>query len=514
MINPLAVKNFLARELDDSTDVKTAGDTYVNEKFSELGLIPRPGDEKIMTHQKAGFILGAHYRQFLLFFDMGLGKTLTSILLMRYFRQIDCRKILVLVPNSCNIYDWNEELRRWSDLDDVTISTYAGFYHKACHKTQVTYRKKTSNKMIPNPAKLAELLAGFDMVVYDEITMLGNPSSLGQRIGQIISANCKYRIGLTGTPFGKNMMELWGIFRVIDNGLTLGQTIGMFREAFFNKVRDYWKGWDYKFKPGMTGELNRMIRHRSLRYEKTECLDLPEKVFGVRHYSISREALPYLKKLWEEARERDEDGEKITKNMFHKLRAVCSGFLPVVYDGKKDYITFASNPKFDSLIELIHECDDKMVIFYEYLRTGEMLRERMKREKIRAVCVDSSIGPAARFAARDSFANDPNVQLFMASSAGAYGLNLQIANYLVLLETPTNPKTRKQEIDRVHRIGQQKTVFVYDFCASHSIEKKILTSLEANEDLFLLVIEGKVRKDELRLDWVPGESGDRLCHQR
>ena len=79
--------------------------------------------------------------------------------------------------------------------------------------------------------------------------------------------------------------------------------------------------------------------------------------------------------------------------------------------------------------------------------------------------------------------------------AGGVGLNLTAADYVFILDPWWNPAAEAQAIDRAHRIGQDKTVFIYKFITKNSVEEKILalqnaklklsTELITTEDSFV-----------------------------
>ncbi|RLD91983.1 MAG: ATP-dependent helicase, partial [Bacteroidetes bacterium] len=72
------------------------------------------------------------------------------------------------------------------------------------------------------------------------------------------------------------------------------------------------------------------------------------------------------------------------------------------------------------------------------------------------------------------FQNDPHCSLFLISlKAGGVGLNLTAADYVFILDPWWNPAAEMQALNRAHRIGQEKNVFVYRFISIDSIEEKI-----------------------------------------
>jgi len=75
----------------------------------------------------------------------------------------------------------------------------------------------------------------------------------------------------------------------------------------------------------------------------------------------------------------------------------------------------------------------------------------------------------------DDFEKKSDIKLFLLSlKAGGTGLNLTAADYVFILDPWWNPASENQAIDRAHRIGQQKNVFVYKFITRKTVEEKIL----------------------------------------
>jgi SNF2 family DNA or RNA helicase len=74
--------------------------------------------------------------------------------------------------------------------------------------------------------------------------------------------------------------------------------------------------------------------------------------------------------------------------------------------------------------------------------------------------------------------------------AGGLGLNLTAADYVFLLDPWWNPAVEAQAVDRVHRIGQTNTVFVYRMVTAGTIEERIQALKASKKDLFDKLIGG------------------------
>ena len=65
--------------------------------------------------------------------------------------------------------------------------------------------------------------------------------------------------------------------------------------------------------------------------------------------------------------------------------------------------------------------------------------------------------------------------MFLISTrAGGLGLNLMSANHVVLYDSDWNPQVDLQAMDRAHRIGQTKKVYVYRLITKDTVEEKMI----------------------------------------
>ena len=98
---------------------------------------------------------------------------------------------------------------------------------------------------------------------------------------------------------------------------------------------------------------------------------------------------------------------------------------------------------------------------------AELIRRNHQYSKLTGATVD-------RQRVIDQFTKDEECKIFLISlKAGGVGLNLTQADYVFVLNPWWNPAAESQAINRAHRIGQTKNVFVYKFITTDSIEEKI-----------------------------------------
>lgn len=87
---------------------------------------------------------------------------------------------------------------------------------------------------------------------------------------------------------------------------------------------------------------------------------------------------------------------------------------------------------------------------------------------------------------RELFQNQ--AQVLIATEAGGEGINLQFCNHIINFDLPWNPMRLEQRIGRIHRLGQEKDVIIYNFATKDTVEEHILKLLYEKIYLFEKVI--------------------------
>lgn len=149
---------------------------------------------------------------------------------------------------------------------------------------------------------------------------------------------------------------------------------------------------------------------------------------------------------------------------------------------------------------------DKCIIFSQWTSMLDMLAEPLGQLGLKFCRLDGAMAQHQREQAVKDFNTNPEIQLFLISmKAGGLGLNLVSANRVFLLDPWWNPSTEEQAIDRVHRIGQTKPVYVTRFVVKDTIEERILELQEKKKMLSQGALGMKknelrqIRIDELKL---------------
>lgn len=525
MIPRAAVKAFLARPRDDLRKYKKLRDSELVRRMRELPIQP-PVWWKLLRDQRVLFLACVMYRRFAVWADTGIGKTLLSMALARYFRAAGvARRFLVLVPNKINLGEWAAEREKhcpktsfivlegssaakWDQLRSakplMTVATYGGLV-RMVSRVQKVKRKRGGrvvheDKLTPQKKLVREIVDAFDGVILDETSAdqaVQYRDSLAWRICNQLSKKMVAKdlpfFDLSGTPFGRDPTPLWAQMFLVDRGASLGETLGLFRAAFFSEKQNYWGGSEFKFKDKMSGVLHRTLAHRSLTIEADEAT-LPPVVPIRKDIVLPREAADYCevaKKAILAARGNYQE----TKNAFLRGRQISSGFLGYSDDetGARAKFIFDENPKLDSLISFIESVAGKykVVVFHEFILSGDLIGAELDRLKIGYARLGSGAKSTPAEAGR-AFRTSDKCRVMLNSNSMVMGPNWQIAKYAAFYESPIDPKKRKQARRRVER--QHSThdrIFIVDFVVKGTFDQKILDHLEEGDNLFDAIVRGR-----------------------
>jgi hypothetical protein len=133
----------------------------------------------------------------------------------------------------------------------------------------------------------------------------------------------------------------------------------------------------------------------------------------------------------------------------------------------------------------------KVVFFAKHIDVMDTAEAHFAKAGLKAVSIRGDQSAKARQNAIDSFADDPEVSVVVASlSAAGVGLNLQAASNVVLAELSWTNAEQTQAIDRVHRIGQELPVTAWRIIAAHTIDARIAELIDSKAGLAARALDG------------------------
>lgn len=144
------------------------------------------------------------------------------------------------------------------------------------------------------------------------------------------------------------------------------------------------------------------------------------------------------------------------------------------------------NSKAEKALEIITQANDKVIIFTEYRATQLYLQWYLHTNGISSVLFNGKFNKSKRDWMKQLFKERD--QVLIATESGGEGINLQFCHHVINYDLPWNPMKLEQRIGRVHRLGQQHDVHIYNLAIQDTIEKDILELLNIKIDVFEKVV--------------------------
>ncbi len=441
--------------------------------------------------------------------DMGLGKTIQAIALFLHSRHLaeelgrssnghadeQVRPALLICPTSV-VANWRHEIERFAPSLRLLLHHGSGRLSGEEFRSALSQHDMviTSFGIARRDIDMLETQAWSDLIL-DEAQNIKNPSAKqtqairrltgGPKVQSEGVSSPPFRVALTGTPVENRLLELWSIMEFLNPGY-LGNR-EHFRQQFVLPVERY----NDEF---AAEDLRRMVQPFLLRRLKTDptiISDLPEKNEMVVYCSLSKEQETLYTQVIEETMDRVDRSEGVQRRglvlgLLLKLKQVTNH--PAHYLGEKGPLEERSG-KLSRLTEMLEEAlavGDRALVFTQFVEMGHLLRRHLMENLGREALFLHGGTPAAR---REqmvrSFQEDSNgAPIFVLSlRAGGVGVNLTRANHVFHFDRWWNPAVENQATDRAFRIGQKRSVQVYKFVVSGTLEEQIHKMIESKQDL-------------------------------
>lgn len=416
-----------------------------------------------------------------LFLDMGLGKTVTTLTAIRdlMYDAFEVKRVLVIAPLRVARDTWPDELRKWDHLKELTCSVVVGTVAERRRALQ-----QDADIYIVNRENLAWLYENnrldFDMVVLDELSSFKNHQSKRFRAMKALRPKVKRIVGLTGTPSGNGLMDLWAEFRILDMGERLGRYISQYRNLYFQPdKRNGMVVYSYKPLPGAEEAIYHQIADITVSMKATDYLEMPELVSVAKEVRLSEKEKERYDELKKSLVLKLPDGEVTSANaasLTLKLSQMANG---AIYTDDKNVVNIHDR-KLEALEDLVESANGKSVLVaYWFKHDKDRIRERMEARELKE---------PQDFA--DWNAGKIPVALIHPASAG-HGLNLQQGgSILIWFGLTWSLELYQQTNARLWRQGQaDKTVIIQHIVAKDTIDERILNVLKHKDGTQAALIE-------------------------
>jgi SNF2 family DNA or RNA helicase len=466
--------------------------------------------------------------------EVGLGKTIEAGIVMKELIQRGLvRTVLVLTPASLT-EQWREELQtkfhesftvmetpqQWTAVQDADAGRWIVSLDRA--------------KLDQHSA--AVLGREYDLLIVDEAHKLKNRAT---RAWQFVNkVRKRYVLMLTATPVQNDLMELYSLITILSPG-QLG-TVRAFRRNFVEHA-------DARH-PKNAASLRRLLNDVMIRNRRSKVdIQFPKRQAAVYHLELSEPEWMLYSDVTDYIRRRfkDRDSDKhlrltlmtLQKELSSSPQALAHTLRKMVADRAhgdnvraemQRFLALAesipTSRKLRAVREILARYPGKFLIFTEYRQTQEAIIADLQAQGISAVAfhggMDIRQKEEAIAAFRDGLPADEgdngktgkevvpepdsptrrgrrkraaketrrNIRVLVSTESGAEGRNLQFCHQLINYDLPWNPMRVEQRIGRLHRLGQEQDVTIFNLSCNETIEAHVIDLLARKIRMFELVI--------------------------
>ena len=428
-----------------------------------------------------------------LFLDMGLGKTvvtLTAIRDLMYNRfEIAPGTVLIVAPKRVAEQGWPAELGKWQHLSSLTMTVIRGTEAQR----MMALRRRTDMYVISrdNIAWLCALYRDrwpFTTVVLDELSSFKSSDSMRFRALRKIRPLMSRVIGLTGTPSGNGLTDLWAQLYLLDEGKRLGDTVTRFREAYCS--RNY-NGFGYTVNDTCAAAIKDRIRDICISMKASDYLQLPPRHDVTVEVELNETTYERYRKF-----EREQIMQMVTEaGSVHKITAFNAGALynkllqfsnGAVYDANRQ-VHAIHDEKLEALDEIIDVATSPVMVFYAFEHDRDRMMKRYKGARLLNTTKDIEDWNAGKIP----------VLILHPASAG-HGLNLQDGgNVMVWFGLTWSLELYQQACARLHRQGQTRPVIIHHLVTRGTMDEKVIERLSmrgATQDDLMEAVKARVHE--------------------
>ncbi len=482
---------------------------------------------KPFKHQIEGASALVDLPYFALFDEMGVGKSKQVVdAACALYKQDAIDAVVVIAPASVRVV--------WTDPDFGEIAAHSWVEYKvieySAKKKETAYGvRQSDNKLLwivtnyefirrgvvriaghwQIVESLRELISmstiNRTIVVLDESSFIKNHKAQQTRACTVLGKSVARRIILNGTPVSNSPLDLYAQMNFLSPDILPFKNFYAFRARYA-----VMGGWHDKKIVSYQNleELQNYIRPYSLRREKKDCLDLPEKLYTEREAVLTAKTWSLYKQMRDEAilymdEHPSSAPQAITRIM--RLSQLTSGFIGGVEEEEAPAAPVTKEVGCEKLTVLLLWLDEqlqadpnfKVIIWCRYRLELQRTARDIAALGVEVYKIHGAQKISDRKKALTAFGSDAPGQavLVVQPQAGGFGLNLTGAHTVVYLSNDYNLLTRLQSEDRVHRPGQRNVVTYLDIIATgpkgqRTVDHTIHKALREKMDLAKLTVGG------------------------
>jgi SNF2 family DNA or RNA helicase len=441
-----------------------------------------PGLYTPFVHQKTTASYLALRDRVFCFNEAGTGKTSSVIWAADYLMtQKQIKRVLVICPLSIMYSAWQADI-----------------FKTAMHRTvAVAYGDANKRKKIINGEYEFVIInfdgvgivreeiskAGFDLIVIDEANAYKTvTTNRWKTLAKLITPSTKLWM-LTGTPASQSPMDAFGLAKLINPA-----GVPKYVTAWRDKVMHQISRFKWIPKPTAKDAVYSALQP-AIRFEKAQCLDLPEVVYQTREIPLTSQVRKYYAELKNELLI-EAAGENISAvNAAAKLSKLLQISGGAVYTDTKEVVEFDVSPRLNALMEVLEETIHKVIVFVPYTHTIELVSKHLSSQGVINEVINGAVAARERSEIINRFQTQVNPRvLVIQPQAASHGVTLTAADTVVFWSPVMSVETYLQCIARIDRVGQKNSMTVVHLQGSE-VERKVYQMLQGKVNMHESLVE-------------------------
>ena len=420
------------------------------------------------------------------FWDMGLGKTLTTLTALTQMKAaMVFKKVLIVAPKRVAVHTWPSEIAKWGF--DLTYSVIAGTPGQRQRKAQADVDICLIN--YENLVWLIKLYGRnwpYDVVVFDESSKMKDPGTKRFRAFKRAMPYVERTILLTGTPSANSLLNLWSQVYLLDQGERLGKTYTAYKNRFFDS--DF-MGYTFTPKYNSEREIQGEINDVCLSMEALDHLDVPAVTHNTVEVFLSTTQLVRYGLLEVQMYLMLEENSVEAANaavLTSKCLQYANGAVYVtdeMGDSTGEWEVL-HDLKLDALEEIIDgNPGQPLLVFYNF--KSDLARILKRFPQGQTIDKDGAI--------LDDW-NASKIPLLVAHPASAgHGLNMQDGGHIAVWFGLTwSLENYMQANARLHRQGQTKPVVIHHIITRDTVDELVMQRLvekKSSQDILMQALK-------------------------
>ena len=435
-----------------------------------------PGMFMPFAHQRDTSRFLTLNRRAFCFNEAGTGKTSAAIWAADYLmNQGVVKRVLVICPLSIMQAAWQ------ADLFKTAMHRTCGVAHGTTSKRKKiiggVYDFVIINYDGVNVVEKDIINAKFDLIIVDEANAYKTTSTKRWRTLAKILTPDTYLWMMTGTPASQSPEDAFGLAKLV-NPTGVPKYASAWKDAVMRQITRY----KWVPKPESRDTVFKALQP-AIRYEKAQCLDLPEVTYQTRLVPLTPQAARYYRVLVKEM-QIQAAGETIsTVNAAAAVSRLLQLSGGAVYTDDGNVVEFDVAPRLSVLREVLEETAQKVLVFVPYRHTLSMVANHLNTHGITNETISGDTTPSKRASIFNSFqtTQHPKV-LLIQPQAASHGVTLTAADTVVFWSPVMSVETYLQCVARIDRVGQKNKMTVIHLQGSE-VERRMYTMLQNKVDM-------------------------------